>query len=156
MVWHERRSSDRHLIELPIKFRVLEESKSKKRSLDRLTISKSKNISDSGILFLSSEAFELGVFLEITFPVKDKVFVMEGKVVHVDPDTQPGFYQIGIYFHSANHVFKVKMAEQLRQIHQYQQSLSKEEGRIVSEEEAAEKWIEKNSDHFADFFKTGS
>ena len=156
MVWRERRSSDRHIVELPVKYRVLEEHKGSKKTSILTVTSKSKNICDGGLLFLSSETFKVGTFLELSFPVKDRIFNMQGRVVHVSEDPETGLYKIGIFFSNADYLFKVKMAEQLRQIHQYQQQLSKDEGRIVSEGEAAQKWIEKHSDTFAEFFKTGS
>ncbi len=148
MVWRERRSSDRHLIELPIKYKIVDDPQGKQITVRGRT----KNVSDNGLLFLSSENFEIGTTLELTFPVKNQIFTMQGKVVRVEHDSGSDLHKIGIQFPRADHVFKVKMAEQLRQIAQYQQMLSKQEGRIVSEEEAAQKWIEVHSGNFAEFF----
>ena len=153
MVWRERRSSDRHVIELPIKYRVVNDIKRRQTTFPTC---RAKNICDGGLLFLSTERFSNGTLLELTFPVKDQIFTMKGTVVHVRRDAQSEFYKIGIQFPKADHVFKVKMAEQLRQIDQYQQMLSKQEGRIVPEEEAAHRWIETNSGNFAEFFKEPS
>lgn len=155
MVWHEQRSSERHVIELPVKYRILDERRVSKRFFQNAVTCKSRNISEGGLLFLSPESFEVGTFLELSFPVKDRVFVMEGKVVHITPDTNTTMHRVGIYFPTANHLFKIKMAEQLHQIHEYQQQLSKEEGRIVSEEEAAHRWIEQHSGQFAKLFRMG-
>ncbi len=149
-MWQERRSSERHVIELPIKYKVVDDSK-KKRAVSATT--QARNICDGGILFLSSERFAAGTLLELTLPIKNQIFLMKGKVVHVSQDPRSEFYQIGIQFPKADHVFKLKMAEQLRQIHQYQQMLSKQEGRIIPEEEAAHRWIEVHSGDFAEFFK---
>lgn len=150
MVWRERRSSERHIIELPIKYRVVNDTK---KRLSAFSICRAKNICDGGLLFLSSERFANGTLLELTFPVKDQIFTMKGTVVHVCQDTESDLYKIGIQFPKADHVFKVKLAEQLRQINQYQQTLSKQEGRIVPEEEAAQRWINDHSGDFAEFFK---
>lgn len=149
-MWRERRSSERHVIELPIKYKVIDESR--KRAVSEQT-SRAKNICDGGILFLSSERFSTGTLLELTLPLRNQIFIMTGKVVHVSQDSGSDFYKIGIQFPKSDHVFKVKMAEQLRQIHQYQKTLSKQLGRIISEEEAAQKWIEVHSGEFAEFFK---
>lgn len=146
-MWRERRSSERHVIELPIKYKVVDDSKKKQ------VATHAENICDGGILFLSSERFAAGTLLELTLPIKSQIFLMKGEVVHVSQDRGSEFYKIGIQFPKADHVFKVKMAEQLRQIYQYQQMLSKQEGRIVSEEEAAHRWIEVHSGDFAEFFK---
>ena len=150
MMWREPRSSERHVIELPIKYKVVDDPK-KYRTM--AATSQVKNICDGGVLFLSSERFATGTLLELTLPIQNQIFLMKGKVVHVSQDPGSEFYQIGIQFPKADHIFKVKMAEQLRQIHQYQQTLSKQEGRIVPEEEAAHRWIKVHSGEFADFFK---
>ena len=78
---------------------------------------------------------------------------MEGRVVHTSRDPESGMYRTGIYFSRLDQVFKVKMAEQVHLIHQYRSTLSQEEGRVVSEQEAAERWIEEHSHDFAKFYK---
>lgn len=149
-MWHERRQSERHVVELPIKYRVVDEPPKTQPSIRPC---RTKNICEGGLLFLASERFETGTLLELTVPIKNQIFVIQGRVAHVDRDLNGEFYKIGIQFPRADHVFKLKLAEQLRQIHQYQQTLSQEEGRIVSEEEAARRWIDENSGMFAEFFK---
>ena len=151
MVWRERRSAERHIVELPIKYKIIDDSKKKHTTLQT---SRTKNICDGGLLFLSAESFKVGIALELSVPIKDQIFTMRGKVVRVDRDSDTDLFRIGIHFPHINHLFKVKMAEQLHQIDQYQQILSKEEGRIVPEEEAAHRWIEAHSGDFAQFFKT--
>lgn len=153
MRWQEKRSSVRYTIELPIRYRLLNESKQTPKTQRYLPYPKTKNISDAGLLFLSSQYFKIGSLLELTFPVKDRVFTMEGCVVHASRDAESGLYRTGIYFPNPDHVFKVKLADQFRQIEQYRKTLTEEKGRIVSEEEAAQEWIEKHSSEFAEFYK---
>ncbi len=116
-------------------------------------VNKTRNISDTGLLFLSSECLKVGVLLELTLPVKDRVFAIEGRVVYAGRDAETGLFRTGIYFPKPDHVFKVKMAEQLHQIELYRKTLSREEGRVVSEEEAAHRWIEEHSNDFSKFYK---
>ena len=149
-MWRERRQSERHVVELPIKYRVLDEPSKNQPGIGP---SRTKNICDGGLLFLASEHFETGALLELTVPIKNQIFVIQGRVAHIDRDPNGEFYKVGIQFPRADHVFKLKLAEQLGQIHQYQQTLSQQEGRIVSEEEAARRWIDENSGMFAEFFK---
>lgn len=149
-MWRERRTSERHVIELPIKYKVVDDSKKKRPVCATTHVT---NICDGGVLFLCSDRFEIGTLLELTLPIQNQIFLIKGKVVHVSHDSGSEFYKIGIQFSKADHIFKVKMAEQLRQIHQYQQMLSEQEGRIVPEEEAAHRWIEVHSGDFAEFFK---
>lgn len=153
MVWQERRTSERHAVELPIRFRVLNEPReaTKPSSLANRS-QRTKNISHDGLLFLSPQQFKIGTLMALTFPIKDRTFTMEGHVIHSNRDSESGFYRTGIRFLKADSVFKVKMAEQLYQIDQYRKQLSKEEGRAISEEEAAHRWIEKHSMNFAEFY----
>ena len=154
MVWQERRSNVRHAVELPIRYRILTEAKPLiKTSPSAVPSNKTRNISDTGLLFLSSERFRVGVLLELTLPVKDKLFTIEGRVVHASQDSDSGLFRTGIHFPKLDSVFKVKMAEQVHQIEQYRKTLSQEEGRVVLEEEAAHRWIDEHSDRFAKFFK---
>ncbi|MBI4358323.1 MAG: PilZ domain-containing protein [Candidatus Omnitrophica bacterium] len=154
MLWQERRSTIRHAIELPVRYRVLVESKQKdKATFQSVHPHKTKNISDNGLLFLSSEYFKLGTLLQLTLPVRDKVFTIEGRVVHSSQDRESSFFRTGIYFANPDSVFKVKMAEQLHQIDEYRKSLSRDEGRVITEEEAAHRWIDEHSRNFAEFYK---
>ena len=154
MNWQEKRAIPRHAIELPIKYRVLGKSKeaTKPQPSEDQTY-KTKNISDSGLLFLSSEYFKMGTLLELTLPLRDKVFTLEGRVVHSSEDSATRLFRTGIYFASASSVFKVKLVDQIHQIDEYRRSLSIKEGRPVTEEEAAHQWIKEHSVEFADFYK---
>ena len=154
MVWQERRSAIRHAVELPIKYRILTERKETARLTSQTARSDYiKDISEGGLLFLSTQHFQMGTLLELTFPVKDKVFAMQGRVVHASRDGGSRLYRTGIRFSKADSVFKIKMAEQLYQIDEYRKLLSGEEGRVVSEEEAAHRWIERHSREFAQFYR---
>ena len=153
-MWQERRASVRHPIQLPIRYRVLSERKQKdSRTPLSSHLLKTKDISDDGLLFLSAERFEEGSLLELTLPIRDKIFTLTGHVVYTSRDSESGLFRTGIHFSDTQSIFKVKMAEQLHQIDEYRKMLSSREGRAVSEEEAAQKWIDKNSDHFAEFYR---
>ena len=91
--------------------------------------------------------------LELTLPVKEATFTMQGRVVHASRDSETGLFRTGISFPQPDSVFKIKMAEQVYQIDQYRKTLSGKEGRAVSEEEAAHRWIAERSSDFAEFYK---
>ena len=154
MVWQERRSAVRHAIELPIRYRVLSDRKQAGEGRYLFRNQKTKNVSDTGLLFLSAEYFEIGTFLELSLPIKESVLTIEGRVVHAGRDLESGLFRTGINFHKSDSVFKIKMAEQVYQIDQYRKLLSKQEGRVVSEEEAAHRWIDQHSSDFAEFYKS--
>jgi hypothetical protein len=155
-MWKEKRSSARHVIELPIRYRELKVKQQIKKGKPSADVSaqkgETKNLSERGLLFVSFLPFAKGTTLELTLPMKDKVFTVRGIVVHATDDTDTGFFKIGVQFSNATQVFKVKMAEQLYQIEQYRKSLSKKRGRPVSEEEAARKWIQDHSTEFSEFY----
>ena len=144
-MWKEKRASTRHIIELPIKYRILPESPERR--------SETQNFSDGGLLFLASERFAIGTLLELTVPTKDKVFMVEGRVAHVIEDERDGFFRMGVRFLRPQSLFLVKMAEQIHQIDLYRKTLSKKEGHDISEEEAAHRWIEEHSKAFSKFYK---
>src|SRR3989338_402197 len=99
MIWQERRASIRRVVELPVKYRVVEQNR---QQLLNSSLGKTKNVCDGGLLFISPESFPNGTVLEITFPVKDQVFTMRGKVVHSTPESNSKFYHVGIYFPNAD------------------------------------------------------
>jgi hypothetical protein len=145
----EKRACVRHIIKLPIRFR---EVKTSTKTATDFKKSHTKNFSEGGLLFLSSGPYAVGTVLELSFPVKDQIFKMRGKVAHAMRDPESGRFRIGICFSRAHHVFKVKMAEQLHQIDCFRKTLSEEQGREVTEEEAAEHWIHKFSSEFSEFY----
>ena len=154
MKWREKRTAVRHAAELPVRYRVLGSEKRSAGSLS-LTVSseRTKDISDGGLLFLSSQLFKVGTFLELKIPMGDRIFTLEGRVVHSHPDLESQLFRTGIQFSNSDGVFKIKMAEQIHQIDEYRKRLSIREGRSISSEEAAQRWIEEHSERFAEFYK---
>ena len=114
--------------------------------------SQTKDFSESGLLFLTHECFKKGAFLELTFCLRDKVFKAKGCVVRSESDQESKMYRTAVSFLAPDSLFKVKIAEQIYLIEQYRQSLSEKEERLVTEQEAAEKWIRKNSTEFSKFY----
>ena len=143
-MWQEKRTSQRHVIELPIKYKVLEDHAQPHRA-------ETHNISETGLLFLTNEHFQSGTLLALTLQIKEKVFTVRGRVVYSTQEA--AVYHTGVQFLHPAHLFLVKMAEQLHQIDQYRKTLSKKEGHQVSEEEAAERWIQQHSKQFSEFYK---
>ena len=74
-------------------------------------------------------------------------------MVHTSHDPNSRFFRIGVRFLNSEGLFKIKMAEQIYQIEQYQKMLSLREKREVPTEEAAERWISEHSKEFAKFYK---
>jgi len=58
-------------------------------------------------------------------------------------------YEVGIAFYSPNDAYHVRMVEQICQIEQYRQDAWRQEGRCLSQEQAAREWIDLYADQFA-------
>ena len=154
MKWREKRAAIRHAVELPIKYRVLGTKSSSGGSLSlALPSERTKDISQGGLLFLSTESFKTGIHLELKIALGGRIFILEGEVVHAARDIQTKLFKTGIQFQNPEGVFKIKMAEQICQIDEYRKKLSTKEARAVSSEEAAHRWIEEHSERFAEFYK---
>ena len=154
MKWREKRTAVRHVVELPIRYRIFEDRKRSDVSLSLpFSVERTKDLSEGGLLFLSSQAFKVDTSLELKIPLGDRIFILERRVVHSNPDFESQFIRIGIQFLNSDSIFKVKMAEQIHQIDEYRRKLSTDEGRAISSEEAAQRWIEEHSQRFAEFYK---
>ncbi len=64
-------------------------------------------------------------------------------------DRKTGAYRTGVSFHDPCSALRAKLAEEALKILEYRKTLSKELGREVSEEEAAEKWIKEYAEQFS-------
>jgi c-di-GMP-binding flagellar brake protein YcgR len=153
-MWQEKRSSARHVIELPIRARQVQAHKTPKDVAGPPPEqTQTQNFSEGGLQFLAAKKYPVGATLELTFRIHDKSFTMKGRVAHRDREEKSGLYKTGISFSKPSEVFKVKMAEQLYQIDRYRKSLSRDRGSDVSEEEAAQLWIRAHSADFAEFYR---
>jgi hypothetical protein len=59
-----------------------------------------------------------------------------------------GRYLMGLTFDGEDEAYKMRMVEQLCHIHAYQHVVAKQEGRLLSDEDAAREWIDRYSKDF--------
>lgn len=135
----EKRKFFRHPVHAPLRLQVEQET-----SLD----SRAEDLSFGGLSFLSDRRFSKGASLEVSILVKQKLFNVKGRVVYSIEDHRSGRFRSGISFTDSPSAFKAKLAEEALQIINYRTTLSRRLGREVSEEEAAEKWINENAESF--------
>ena len=153
-MWHEKRVSTRLPVELPIKYcQIGPKAAQRSPQSALLRHSETRNVSEGGLLFHSEQPYEVGTTLQVSIPVKDRVFTMTARVAHTEHDKARNHYLIGVQFLNPQSVFQVKMAEQLHQIELYRKSLSQSLGYAVSDEEAAQRWVEEQSEPFSEFYK---
>jgi Tfp pilus assembly protein PilZ len=141
----ERRRFIRHPICYPLEFEYAP-AKTKERTS---TI----NVSKGGLLFITKHNLKLGKVIILKMPLKDKVFRIKGKVVHITPDEDnPKLYNAGIAFYSFSDAFKVKLIEQIYLIDEYRALRAVQLGHEVSFRDASEEWIRRYSKRFAKLY----
>lgn len=105
-----------------------------------------KNISHGGLCFHSIINIPLGSIIHVKIPVRKPVLEVDGVVVW--SHKKDGYYEVGVSFDNASAEFRVRMVEQVCYIEHYKKDVLEREGRILSGEEAAAEWIEKNAKGF--------
>jgi len=142
----ERRHFIRHSISYPLECEVIaDEKKQNERT-------KTGNISEGGLLFLSVFEIPVNAKVVLKLPFKDKIYTIRAKVVHVKKDDDSTLYSVGVCFYDLSEAFKAKLIEQLYLIDEYRHLRSIELGYEISFEEASKDWIRKYSKHFSDMY----
>ena len=136
----ERRQFFRHPIHLPIRLRPSPKSES--------FLSASRDISLGGLSFLWPKKLSKGTWLDITIPVKEKLFELHAKVVWCREDRRTARFSTGVSFADFPSAFKARLAEEVLQILEFRKTISRETGREVSEEEAASQWVRDHAPRF--------
>lgn len=103
------------------------------------------DVSEGGLCCSSHCAYEPGERVRVRIPVGDPGFQADGRIAWCKPDGQR--YRVGITFDDASLAFSARMVEQVCHIGRYHKHLV-DQGRNVSEEEAALEWIGKYAGHF--------
>ena len=131
----------RHPIDIPIEFSF--DSAVEKRKKHPFL----KNVSQGGLCFISDSEIELGSGIQIVIPLCQPTFKASGIVAWCHA-ANGGRFDIGIEFHDESIHFTLRMVEQLCHIEQYKQKVLRDEGRELSNEEAAAEWISKYAGQF--------
>jgi len=126
----EQRRFIRHPTEIPIELLHKTGSVRKNKRL--------KNISLGGLAFSSNQNWQPGTILGIRIPLIDPEFETTGKVVWCQQENTR--FDVGVEITDIHDAFRVRMVEQICQIEKYRNQL-KQQGRILSSEEAAIEWL---------------
>ena len=138
---NEKRKFFRHPIKVPIQLARVEG-----RTSDQ---SRAEDLSQGGLAFLWPEEIPEGTHLELGIPVEKKLFKVEGHVTHSQKDAQTGLFRTGVCFENALSAFRAKLAEEILRIREYCEKMSLLRGRQLSEEEAAQLWVDRHAEDFA-------
>jgi len=136
----EKRRFFRHPIHVPIRLRVAE--------TDAYHPSHSADISLGGLNFSWTKKLSRGTLLDITIPVREKLFDIRARVVYSKEDRRSAHFRTGVTFVDYPSAFKARLAEEVLQILEYRKSMSRELGHDITEEEAAKKWVSEFADRF--------
>ena len=145
---NEKRQFFRHPIKVPIQLTRVETNTSEN--------SHAEDLSQGGLSFLWPEQIHDGTRLELSIPVEKQLFKMNAHVTHFQKDTETGLFKIGVCFKDSISAFRAKLAEEILQIRQYREKMSLLRGHQLSEEEAAEMWIDRNAKDFAKIMGSAS
>lgn len=129
----------RHPSEIPLEF-VVDNHPSDPQSM--------RDISEGGLSFICHNKLELGSEITITIKVLNPEIALHGRVVWNHP-LDSGKYLVGVKFNETEH-FRARMAEQICHIEHYRREVSREEGRELTSEEAANEWISRYAAKFPD------
>ncbi len=140
----DKRQFYRHPISVPIRYQEKMAPAAEK--------TKSVDLSEGGLSFLADHFLEKGASVHLSIPVENEIFQIRGQVAYCTRLSSTGFYRTGVAFLDAMDAFRAKLAEELIKIKQYRDKLSAELGRQITEEQAAEKWIQKYAKHFSELF----
>jgi hypothetical protein len=97
------------------------------------------NVSFGGLSFNAPTPLELGSVVAVRIAFVRPVFSTTARVAwcaKVD-----GHFEIGVEFLEATDVFRARMVEQVCHIEHHRQQVLKNEGRVLSSEQAAMEWI---------------
>ena len=138
----ERRQFYRHPIKVPIQLAKIESAAPDS--------SRTEDLSQGGLSFFWSELLEEGAHLLIFIPVEKQLFKMNAHVAYCRKDDSTGLFKTGVRFEDSVSAFRAKLAEEILRIRQYREKMTHLRGREISEEEAAQLWIDRNAKDFAD------
>lgn len=138
----EWRKYYRHPISAPLKL----------RAASRPAIrTETSEISLGGLSFIWQDRLERGDLVDLSIPIKDKLFEIKGRVTYCIEDYPTGKFRMGILFMDSPSAFRAKLAEEALEILRYRKEQFVETGAEISEEEAARQWIQKFAKDFPDF-----
>ena len=110
------------------------------------------DIGVGGLSFCSDHYIKPGIWLKLHIPMHEQHFDIEAKVRWCNKKFGTALYHVGAVFKNKETAFSARMVEQICHIEQYKKDVLKLEGRDLSGDEAAQEWIEKYANAFAQHY----
>ena len=101
------------------------------------------NLSTGGLAFRGSRKLKPGDVVEIRIPFLSPPFETEARVAWCA--ALQGHHDVGVEFLDQDDAYTARMVEQVRDIENYKNEVSRTEGRVLTPEEAAAEWIKKHA-----------
>ena len=130
----------RHPIDIPLVFKAIDQ--------DGEQVVHTRNLSNCGLCFSAPECLPINSIVQISIPTIKPEAVLRARVIwclrknkHVD---------IGVEFFDHKESHRARMVEQVCHIKQYKKKIKRQEGRELSDKEAAAEWTDKMRRPFDD------
>lgn len=147
MLDNDGREYIRHPSDIPLQYALIDEPRHIVKSIH--------NVSLGGLSFSVVEDLKINSWLTINIPVNQDNFKVEAQVrwcrVQKNPSLDSStsiLFDVGVQFSDCLDAFSIRMVEQICHIEHYKKKVLIEEGRALSNDEAAAEWIEKYATEF--------
>jgi hypothetical protein len=151
MLDNDSREYIRHPSDIPIQYTLIDKPAHSTKS--------THNVSLGGLSFSANEDLKINSWLTITIPVNNDEFEVEAQVRWCRDNTNlslvtsyTDLFDVGVQFSDSLDAFSIRMVEQICHIEHYKKAVLKEQGRELSNDEAATEWIEKFAPEFPQKF----
>ncbi len=133
MPYEEMRKYIRHPLTIPIEYKIGNENYE--------FSDESRNISTGGICFTTESPLAPETILKIRIPTIDPKFEGLGRVIWCLEKN--GRAEVGVEFIDEDDAYRIRLIEQICYIKTYQNTVRDQEGRELTDEEAAMEWARK-------------
>lgn len=104
------------------------------------------NVGYGGLAFVSPTCPAVGEVLRVRIPTVEPVFEGEVRVAWCRPEE--GRFLVGVQFLDSSVAFRSRMVQQVCSIENYRREIARQEGRVLSTQQAAAEWIARYAGRF--------
>ena len=132
-----RREFVRHTVHVPLEVERVGESAHEESGV---------NVGYGGLAFVSATCPAVGEILRVRIPTVEPPFEGEVRVAWCRPED--GRFLVGAQFLESTVAFRSRMVQQVCSIENYRREIARQEGRILTTQEAAAEWIARYAGRF--------
>lgn len=132
-----RREFVRHTVHVPLEVERVGES---------ALVESGVNVGYGGLAFVSTTCPAVGEVLRVRIPTVEPVFEEEARVAWCRPEG--GRFLVGVQFLDSTVAFRSRMVQQVCSIENYRKEIERQEGRVLTTQQAAAEWIARYAGRF--------